>query len=401
MERPTNRLACILILAALLAWQIDVSAQSVDDGLLPSAAAAATGGSHVAAATGFDALFANPAGLAGTAPQFSVAELSVRSTGPVFTLAGLVMRSLAGEDAIALLGSPDVQRLLSALYARATVTGPLAFGYVGGGMGFGVYNVTDMTVQSVPGGIETIVGERILLRGGYGLSVPIPLESSGAPGSWGTASVGLGVKGFVRGDVTVATTLLGLPTFLESIGPDLVADSPFSLISGFGVDLGLRYAFPFPVTIGLTVEDLYTPTAATAYSSFPGFLDGDSATAATVYALLPQRINLGVLWSPRLGVIERYVGDLRLMMDYRDIFGVLIAPADSRNLVLLFGLGAEATLLDVLSVRVGFSEGLFAAGLGLDLTHVRLSAAMFGSELSSEPGLRPQYNLAIGLEFRR
>ncbi len=399
-----NRFACMLILAALLVLQIDVPAQSVDDGLLPSAAASAAGGSHVAAATGFDALFANPAGLAGAASEFSVARLSVQTTGPVFTLAGLVMRSLAGEDPTSLLSSSDVQQLLLSLYARATVTGPLAFGYVGGGMGFGVYNVSDATVQSVPGGLETILGERILLRGGYGLSIPIPLDSdsaSSATGSWGTASVGLGVKGFVRGDVTVATTLLGLPTFLESIGPGLLADSPFSLISGFGVDLGLRYVFPVPVTIGLTVEDLYTPTAVTGYSSFPDFLDGESAAAGTVYAILPQRINLGVLWTPGLGVVDRYVSDLRLMLDYRDIFDFLIAPAASRNLALQFGLGAEARLLDVLSVRIGFSDGLLAAGLGLDLTHVRLDAAMFGSELSGEPGLRPQYNLAIGLEFRR
>jgi hypothetical protein len=45
-------------------------------------------------------------------------------------------------------------------------------------------------------------------------------------------------------------------------------------------------------------------------------------------------------------------------------------------------------------------EGLFTAGVGLDLKIFTLNAAMFGTELSSEPGMRPVYNILIGLEFR-
>jgi hypothetical protein len=54
----------------------------------------------------------------------------------------------------------------------------------------------------------------------------------------------------------------------------------------------------------------------------------------------------------------------------------------------------------VLFRSAGFNEGYFSAGLGLDLTIFRLSLTMFGSELSTEPGLRPVYNLILGLEFR-
>ena len=64
------------------------------------------------------------------------------------------------------------------------------------------------------------------------------------------------------------------------------------------------------------------------------------------------------------------------------------------------GLGAELVLLDILSFRGGFNQGLFAAGLGMDLTVFQLSFSMFGNELSGEPGVRPIYNILLGLDFR-
>ena len=64
------------------------------------------------------------------------------------------------------------------------------------------------------------------------------------------------------------------------------------------------------------------------------------------------------------------------------------------------GLGFELVLLEILFVRGGFFHGLFSAGLGLDLTVFNINVSMFGRELSTEPGLRPVYNLILSLEFR-
>jgi hypothetical protein len=60
----------------------------------------------------------------------------------------------------------------------------------------------------------------------------------------------------------------------------------------------------------------------------------------------------------------------------------------------------EVVMLQILALRAGFNEGYFSAGLGLNLTFFSLNLTMFGSELSTEPGLRPVYNLLLGLEFR-
>ena len=58
------------------------------------------------------------------------------------------------------------------------------------------------------------------------------------------------------------------------------------------------------------------------------------------------------------------------------------------------------TLLDVLAVRAGFGDGYFSAGLGMNLTAFHLDLTMFGRELSTEPGLRPSFNLIVSTLFR-
>lgn len=390
---PSRRLFALFLLVSALATVL--SAQSADEFLIPSAESGGLGGPHGATGVGFEALFSNPAGLAGSESQFSLSELTISSRGPVFSIASLVIQAIGGADVPTLLLSPDVQSLLQSLSTELEVLGPLSFGYVGDGMGYGIYNSTELLVENVGiSDLEARLGERFVFRGGYGLTIPLP-ESS--PDRF---TLGIGIKGFVRGDVVIGTSLLALPSLIGSLGPDLLATSPFELQSGIGLDLGARYNFGDVLAASLTVEDLYAPTARLRYTSTNDFLGGGASPAESDYQTLPQRINLGLAYTPDLGVVSRYVQDLTVLFDYRDIFDFWINPSGGENLVLKFGIGVEATLLEILAIRGGFSDGLYAAGLGLDLSVVELNAAMYGSELSGEPGLRPQYNIVIGLEFR-
>jgi len=362
---------------------------------VPSARDAAIGGSHIAMASGFETLFANPAGLREVEPQFSLSELTFGFTGPVFSLASLILEGIGG-DLATLLGSTSVQSLLSSIYANVSLTGPLYFGYAGGGMGFAVLNDSAVRFQSVGDtGIEARLSELFLLSAGYGLPIPLPE-------SWHSSlALGFGLKGFVRGDVIVSTSLLSLPTLVSTIGPDTLTTSPFELISGIGIDAGVRYQWRDVLAFGLTADNLYTPTAVLAYDELAGFLDSSADPGAPTYATLPQDISFGVAFTPNLGSVERYVQDLAVMVDYRDIFDFWIDPANAENIILKFGLGFEAKLLEVLSIRAGINDGLLAAGLGIRMGVVQLNAAMYGSELSLEPGIRPVYNLIFGLEFRK
>ncbi len=86
------------------------------------------------------------------------------------------------------------------------------------------------------------------------------------------------------------------------------------------------------------------------------------------------------------------------MFDYSDITNTFSPLA--RNPVLNLGFGVDMTLFDIFSLRGGIYEGLLDAGLALNLTYFTLNAAMYGRELGREPGMRPVYDIIIGLEFK-
>jgi hypothetical protein len=385
----------IIVALLFLCCALGLSARDGVDFSIPSARTAAVGGSHIALADDLGTLFTNPAGLTDVDPHFRYAQLSAGASGPIFTLAGVVSQAIGGADMAELIATPSVQQALTGLDARLWLSGPIAFGYAGGGSGFGVFNDSELRItNSSSSGLQVRVGERLVVRGGFAVDVPMPavLQSR--------LAAGVGVKGFVRGDSVISTSLLGLPSLVGSIGPDLLSNSPFELISGIGIDLGVRYVWRDTMAAALTFDNLYSPYAVLAYPSLGGFLGSSAAPAPAEYSTLPHEWNAGFAYMPPLGPIERYVQRVTLLLDYRDILDFWFDSPNAENIVLKFGFGVEATILQVLSVRGGFNRGLLSAGLGLDLGFVRFNAAMYGTELSLEPGLRPVYNLLVGLEFR-
>jgi hypothetical protein len=177
--------------------------------------------------------------------------------------------------------------------------------------------------------------------------------------------------------------------------------SPLQLFSGVGIDAGITYRWAEIIAVAVTGDNLFTPTATLSYDELSGFLDASADAGSPAYGTVPQAINFGVAYTPGLGRAERYVRDLAVLLDYRDAFDFWLDPANAENFILKLGLGVEARLLQALSLRAGFSQGLFAAGLGIDMPVVKITAAVYGTELSAEPGLRPVYNIIFGLEFRQ
>ena len=87
------------------------------------------------------------------------------------------------------------------------------------------------------------------------------------------------------------------------------------------------------------------------------------------------------------------------MVAYDDILDFWLYPSEAEHWLLHMKTGIEITMLEILDVRVGLADGLLNAGFGLDLQIFELNAAMFGTELSSQPGTKPVYNLAVGFKF--
>ena len=168
---------CIIFL--LLSVFSTAAADILDDEIYaPSARTSALGGRHAAFTKDLSTLFNNPAGFRKVEPEMSVAELTFRIGGPVFDIAGVVASGVGGgmED---LMTSPDIQDLLQGLYASFDLLGPISFGYVGKGMGFGFFNTSDIEISnSGPLTIETTVSENLILCGGYSFRIPLPSKSN-------------------------------------------------------------------------------------------------------------------------------------------------------------------------------------------------------------------------------
>ena len=167
---------------------------------------------------------------------------------------------------------------------------------------------------------------------------------------------------------------------------------------GIGVDLGVRYSWNDTIALGVVARNLYAPALINSYATFSSFTQG--ATPTMSFGIVPLDLSAGIAYTPNLGALEPYLGGLKVLLDYNDILDFLTHPDTASNPVLHVGLGVEVQLLQILALRVGFDEGYFSAGAGLNLGVFRLNLTMYGSELSLEPGLRPAYNLILGLEFR-
>lgn len=338
------------------------------------------GGPHVTMNDGFSSLLNNPAGFKSAEQEISIAELTIGLKGPVFDIANMIVTS----------DYSNITSIFQGIYAGMDLMGPLAFGYVGNGLGFGILGSTVGSVSSTgPLTVNVEAGEEITLCGGYAFSIPIDPESNN------TLDFGMLLKGTFKGVVEFEESVLNI----MSLSLDSVLNENFDFITGIGFDLGIRYSYKNIFTAGITGHDVYSPTMHNLYSSVSAFASGASPVSTT-YSIVPFRMDAGVMYSPDFSEKNSFISSLKIFADYYDIFDFWLYPSLAVNPVLHIGVGTEITLLEILSVRAGINQGLFAAGLGLDLHYFTLNAAMFGTELSTDPGLHPVYNVQIGVEIR-
>ncbi len=372
--------------------QLDIEEEAP---IIPSGRIAAIGGPHVALADDLSTLFLNPAGFQAAGPQMSLAEATLGLAGPVFSIADLVMQIMNGADINALLNAEEYENLLNSLYAAAALNGPIAFGYVGNGFGFGIFNTSDLrflTVGTIPT-VTAFIAESVTLQGGYAFRIPIPEDAKM------TLDLGFMLKSFIRAELGISDSIISLLGLLVTPSVDILLAQELGLVVGAGLDVGIRYSLADIVTLGIVGRNLPTFTMRSSISS-PGSILSGGAVFTSAYGYVPIDLSAGIMLSPGLGFFDRFISKLKIFLDYSDILDFLTHPDTSRNPFLHIGTGAELTLLEVLALRGGFYDGYFSAGFGLDLTFVRIDLSMFGRELSAEPGMRPVYNVMLGILFR-
>ena len=330
--------------------------------------------------SGFSSLMNNPAGFYTAEPEFSIAEITMGLKGPVFDIANLLITN----DMAALPG------LLQGIYAGMDLLGPISFGYVGEGLGFGIYsNSYSILSCSGPLTVKADIGSEIVLTGGYAMRIPLPLPDVNQ------LDVGMLLKGTFKGELSFEESALNI----MNIGLSTLTSEPFDFITGIGVDLGFRYTFKNILTFGLVGRDLYSPTLHNVYANINDFSNGATPTQ-TLNGIVPFSLDSGIMYSLDLESKNYFISDVDIYLDYYDILDFWLYPELATNPLLHIGFGTQISMLSILDVRAGFYQGLLTAGLGLDLYYFKMNLAMFGTELSTEPGLQPVYNIQLGFEFR-
>ncbi|HAK45880.1 MAG TPA: hypothetical protein DCO79_08180 [Spirochaeta sp.] len=365
-----------------------------DDIYITTGVDSGLGGPYPTDTSGLETIFANPASFRAAEEQLVFSDFTLQLKGPIFDIATLVIGAVSdGEELTTLLTSPSVQNILTGIYSGFTMTGPIYFGYVGEGFGFGLFNSTDFLLEGTgPLSISMNFTEQVLLAGGYSFRIPLTEDEKHA------IDLGIMLKGGVVGNVLIQKSFLELPGMFENIGPDLLLGEPFEFSTVIGIDTGFLYTWEDLLSVGLSFQDCYSPTVKYTYSTgITGFME--AAEPDSENGLIPFKMNGGFELNPSIPLIEQYVTNFRFMAAYDDIFDFLLYPGEAENWMLHLKSGLEITMLEILDLRVGIADGLLNAGFGLDLQIFTLDAAMFGTERSSQPNTSPVYNLVLAFKF--
>ncbi|MBN1698213.1 MAG: hypothetical protein JW881_11920 [Spirochaetales bacterium] len=378
----TRRLLYAILLLFIAGIGSLFASGEIEPSLVPSnARSASLGGPHAAMTDDHRTIFHNPAGLRTAESGFLLSELTLHLTGPVFDVTGALL-----EDSD-ITENSELLELLTTIYAGMELVGPISFAYIGGGFGFGIFNWADIEFQTRGSyNLQFSFLENLLLTAGYAFRVPIGET---------TLDIGVQLKALGRGSTTsLIQSVLEIMETATSDPLQLLFEGDFYISSGAGLDIGLLYTIADIFSIGLVARDAYTPTWRLRFDSLEDFSD-----PASEYGTVPCDLSFGIRFALPLGRLHYYLGEPVLYLDYTDILDFLTHPATARNWFLHLGLGLEWHILDIISLRAGFAEGLPGAGLGVDLTFFTIDVAIFGSELSTEPSFRPAYNMIIGFDF--
>ncbi len=376
MTRISARLFIACAIASLFGGVLQ--AIEVAPFTIPSARLSALGGTHAALTDDFSALFTNPAGFAGVEKELSVAELTVSVYGPIFEIA-----DLAGSDTFDLSGIVGD----NGTYAGFDIGGPLSLGWVGNGLGFGLFNSSSLDGIATGAGVRATASEDFLVVGGYAFRFE-PAEAH-------LVDAGFLVKGFLRGMMELESSLLSVTDLFTG---SLMSDRPFASVMGLGFDLGLRYEYDRTLAVGLVCRDVYSPALVSAFASASDFFSGAQAIDSGSSGKIDPRLDMGIAYYPRFERLERYVTNLVFLLDYRDFLDLFaLIP---RHPILNVSFGTEVVVLDALSLRLGIADALPCAGFGLDLKFAQFDFAMRGIELGLDPGVNPVLAMDIGLLFR-
>lgn len=358
------------------------------------------GSAYVTDTTTYFSFLSNPASLGFTGDKTLFPTLNTRLAGPL----NLIPQSLESLRA----GNFDVIEVLSktlseskGINAAFNIVGPLNFGSIKKGFGWGIFNET-YTSFDIPSLISSTfyAGNETLVRLGYGyaLKLPVPI----------TISVGLSTD--------LVNRIEGLYTLKTSEMMSLMGGEEFSFASlimpvytsfGYGLDAGITFKLFNVVSISYVWDDffygVYTQKSdlITKIINKPAELSSYTSADSTKTVFgTSKKMTAGIgVEIPLADISKNLISSWIVMVDCNDLLSVFANNPAKRNPVLEFSAGTELVLHKTIILRFGIDEMYPAAGIGIRLGAFNIDASIYGQELGREPGSRPQLNTAFSIGF--
>ncbi len=382
------------------------------------------GGSSVASATGYSALFTNPAGLASeednglTLPSVTVwvhsrPDLLLSTIG---TFSGDASDTTAdGEE------KSQEELIIDVLREQFTTNGfglgaALGTGYVRNRVGLGLEIGTNSYLygETFPLGLEGELTTQVSLAVGYAQPLflgPVSLSLGGA------LRPVIRVSSFIGSETAadLITTFTGVETGdgeADGSSDDLL--DTITALNGWGVsfDAGLLLNYQ-SFTLGVQGRNLLNTRVDYSNNSLNEILDAaragglpskptdssDPSYVSDTY-IIPAEISFGAAWRPDLGEYFQ-VFDPKLHAQVTDPFKITDQNRDQpRSFWTRLHFGTELTLLNFFDLRFGVNQGYFTLGTGLDLGFLEIQYAIYSQEYGRYPGDRQVGGAALEFAFR-
>ena len=341
------------------------------------------GGHHIAYTDNVNSLLVNPAAMVRVRQgNFFTLELALFS--PEFTADAFeTMSTMVGGTEDAGLDINAIFDLLEALSKNNMGLGleirdipHLSFAYVANGLGLGLWTNTFMNINIMPvtAFMEINVYADMIFPIGFAFTI-LDIGSSKH-----TFDAGLTIKPFARfmmhGSIGMFNIAMDMDAFIDSVNRPVIA--------GGGLDAGLLYRWDKGLSIGFTFNDIF---------SYGHVMTDFSGNDGPPSYYVPFNMNLGLAFDFRLDrfwsgapAFFRNTG-IVAAFDWRNIENIFNQEDPlSKNAVLDLGFGVQLYFMDIFYFRIGVSEMLPAAGIGLHFGIFEIDFAYYGREFGYEPG---------------
>jgi hypothetical protein len=279
---------------------------------------------------------------------------------------------------------------------NANVGAMLGMGYVGNGLGIGLF-------ANVNAGLFTPAGKSILssmarantfltLAGGYAFKIGEDLR------------IGAQIRPTVMGYISfLPASLLTKLLSGGAMDQDVIIAAMMNngIYKGFriGLDVGALWDLG-DFTIGANFKDIIPNTEVymryddidTLVTDLPNFKG--AVADENAYHVPPFKLNLGFQWHPDLGTFNDII-DPRVSIDLMDVLGwirqlpanasaesaLAVAKAKANmmseyDFLQMINVGAQIKFFKFITVAAGFGQGMLTGGLGLNLLIVDVNAAV-------------------------